>query len=163
MTIIPIVTGALGTVTKRFVKGSEEIRSRVEFIQTTTLRTKPADPRLKLKESEKKAKYFDLAWELKTTVKIKMTIIQIVIGAFDEAPKGLFKGMGDLEIRERAGPSKLLYYSEQPEHLGDLRRRAVTQNLVKDQNADVKHSQRTNTYNNNSNNNNNNNNNNEFW
>ena len=40
VTIIPIVIGALGTVTKGLVQGLEdlEIRERVEKIQTTTLR-----------------------------------------------------------------------------------------------------------------------------
>ena len=39
VTIIPIVIGDLGTVTKGFVKGQEdlEIRGRVETIQTTAL------------------------------------------------------------------------------------------------------------------------------
>ena len=37
---IPIVIGALGTVTKRLIKGLEdlEIRGRVDNIQTTTAR-----------------------------------------------------------------------------------------------------------------------------
>ena len=42
----------------------------------------PADHRIKLKESEKKDEYLDLAWELKKKWNIKMTIIPIVIGAF---------------------------------------------------------------------------------
>ena len=39
MTFIPIVIGALGTVTEGLLKGLEdlEIRGRVETIQTTTL------------------------------------------------------------------------------------------------------------------------------
>ena len=39
VTVIPIVIGALGTVTKRLVKELEvlEIRGRVETIQTTAL------------------------------------------------------------------------------------------------------------------------------
>ena len=39
VTIIPIVIGAVGTVTKGLIKGLEdlEIRGRVEAIQTTTL------------------------------------------------------------------------------------------------------------------------------
>ena len=39
VTFIPIVIGALGTVTKGLIKGLEdlEIRGRVESIQTTTL------------------------------------------------------------------------------------------------------------------------------
>ena len=39
VTVIPIVIGALGTVTKRLIKGLEDLkkRGRVETIQTTTL------------------------------------------------------------------------------------------------------------------------------
>ena len=39
VTIIPIVIGAFGTVTKGFLKGQEdlEVGGRVETIQTTTL------------------------------------------------------------------------------------------------------------------------------
>ena len=43
----------------------------------------PADHRIKLKEYEKKDKYFDLARELKKLWNMKGTIIPIVIGAFD--------------------------------------------------------------------------------
>ena len=41
VTFIPIIIGALGTVTKRLVKGLEdlEIRGQMEIIQTTTLLT----------------------------------------------------------------------------------------------------------------------------
>ena len=41
--IIPIVIGALGTVTKRLLKGLEELEvgGRVETIQTTTLLRTP--------------------------------------------------------------------------------------------------------------------------
>ena len=42
----------------------------------------PDDHRIKLTECEKKDKYFDLAWELKT-----VTIIPIVIGAFGTVTK----------------------------------------------------------------------------
>ena len=43
----------------------------------------PADHRVKLKESEKKDKYPDLARESKKLWKMKVTIILILIGAFD--------------------------------------------------------------------------------
>ena len=42
----------------------------------------PADHRIKLKECEKRYKYLDLARELKKLWSIKVTFIQIVIGAF---------------------------------------------------------------------------------
>ncbi len=56
----------------------------------------PADHRIKLKESEKKYKYFDLARELKKLWNMKVTIIPIVIGAFGTVTKGLLKGTGGL-------------------------------------------------------------------
>ena len=57
-----------------------------------------ADHRVKLKECEKKYKYLDLAWELKTLQNMQVTIIPIVIGAFGIVTKGLLKGLEDLEI-----------------------------------------------------------------
>ena len=47
----------------------------------------PVDHRIKLKEREKKDKYFNLAKELKKNWNMKVTIIQIVIGAFDTVTK----------------------------------------------------------------------------
>ena len=61
----------------------------------------PADHRIKLKECEKKEKYLDLARELKKLWNIKVTIIQIVIGAFGTVTKGLLKGLEDLEVGGR--------------------------------------------------------------
>ena len=61
----------------------------------------PADHRIKLKESEKKDKYLDLARELKKVWNMKVTIIPIVIGAFATTTKGLLKGLEGLEIRGR--------------------------------------------------------------
>ena len=57
-----------------------------------------ADHRIKLKESEKKDKYFDFARELKKLWNMKVTIIPIVIGAFGTVTKGLYK---ELEVGER--------------------------------------------------------------
>ena len=50
----------------------------------------PAGQRIKLKECEKKDKYLDLARELKKLWNMKVTIISIVIGAFDTVSKGIF-------------------------------------------------------------------------
>ena len=59
----------------------------------------PADHKIKLKECEKRDKYHDLARELKKKTWImKVTIILIVIGAFDIVTKGLLKGQEDLEV-----------------------------------------------------------------
>ena len=61
----------------------------------------PADHRINLKESEKKDKYLDLARELKKLWNMKVTIVQIVIGALGTIAKGLLKGLEDLDISGR--------------------------------------------------------------
>ena len=61
----------------------------------------PADHRINLKESEKKDKYLDLAWELKKLWNMKVTTVPIVIGAFGTITKGLLKGLEDLEVGRR--------------------------------------------------------------
>ena len=52
----------------------------------------PSDPRIKLKEREKKDEYLDLFRELKKLWNMKETIVPIVIGAFGTVTKGLLKG-----------------------------------------------------------------------
>ena len=47
----------------------------------------PVDYRINLKESEKKAKYLDLARELKKLWNMKVTIVPIVISAFSTLTK----------------------------------------------------------------------------
>ena len=62
----------------------------------------PVDHRVKLKESEKKDKYLDLARKLKKKLwNIKLTIISVVIGALGAVTKRLIKGLEYLEIRGR--------------------------------------------------------------
>ena len=61
----------------------------------------PADHRIKLKEYEKRNKYLDLARELKKLWNMKVTIIPIVIGAFNTVTKGLLMGLEDLEFGGR--------------------------------------------------------------
>ena len=61
----------------------------------------PADHRIKLKESEKKDKYLDLARDFKKLWNMKVTIISIVIGAFGTVTKGLLRGLEDLEVGGR--------------------------------------------------------------
>ena len=59
----------------------------------------PAKHRINLKESEKKDKYLDLARELKKKLwNMKVTVVQIVIGALGTVTKGLLKGLEDLEV-----------------------------------------------------------------
>ena len=52
----------------------------------------PADHRVKLKESEKKGKYLDLARELKKLWNMKVTVISTVIGTVGTITEGLLQG-----------------------------------------------------------------------
>ena len=70
----------------------------------------PADHRVKLKGSEKKDKYLDLARKLKKLWNMKVTIIPIVIGAFGAVTKGLVRGLEDLDKEDEWRPSKLRHY-----------------------------------------------------
>ena len=72
---------------------NQQQKKRICKIVDFTVR---ANHRLKLKESEKKDKYLDLARELKKLWNMKVTIIPIVIGAFGTIIKGLLKGTGGL-------------------------------------------------------------------
>ena len=63
--------------------------------------TVPADHRVKLKESEKRNKYLDLAREQKKIWNMKVTGIRIVIGSLGTVNKGLVEGPENLEIRGR--------------------------------------------------------------
>ena len=54
--------------------------------------------RIKLKESEKKDKYLNLSWKLIKLWKMKVTIVQMVFGAFGTETKRLLKGLEDLEV-----------------------------------------------------------------
>ena len=58
----------------------------------------PADHRIKLKESEKKDKYIDIARELKKLWNMKVTIVSIGIGVFGTVTKMLLKRLVDLKI-----------------------------------------------------------------
>ena len=71
----------------------------------------PADHRINLKECEKRDKYLDLARELKKLWNMQVTIIPMVIGAFETVTKGLLKGLED-EWR----PSKWQQCWERPEY-----------------------------------------------
>ena len=61
----------------------------------------PANHKVKLKESEKKNKYLDLARELKKLWNMKVIFISIIIGALGTVNEWLLKRLEDLEIRER--------------------------------------------------------------
>ena len=61
----------------------------------------PADHWVKLKEGQKKNKYFDLVRELKKLWNMKVTIIPIVIGTLGTVTKRLINALEELEIRGR--------------------------------------------------------------
>ena len=61
----------------------------------------PADHRVKLKESEKRDKYLDLAQELEKLWNMKVAVMPIVIGVRVTVTKGLVQGLEGLEIRGR--------------------------------------------------------------
>ena len=56
---------------------------------------------VKLKEREKRDKYFDLARELQKLWKMKVTVILIAICTLGAVTNGLVQGVEDLEIRGR--------------------------------------------------------------
>ena len=60
--------------------------------------TVPMDHGVKIKESEKKYKYLDLTRELKKMWKMNVTPIPLVISALGKVPKGLEKGIEEMEI-----------------------------------------------------------------
>ena len=64
VTIIPIVIGALGTVTERLIKelGDLEIRGRVETIQTTTL-LRTARILRRVLETRRDLQWLELPWK----------------------------------------------------------------------------------------------------
>ena len=129
VTVIPIVTGALGTVPKGWLREliASEIGGRIETIQTAASLRSARQMRRVLKTwrdllslrlqwktiswrwSEKLTrfnnnnnnKYLDLARELKKLWNMKVTIVLIVIGAFGTITKGLLKGLEDLEVGGR--------------------------------------------------------------
>ena len=79
-------------------------------------------------ESEKEDKYLGLAWELKKLWNMKVTFIQIVIGALGTVSKGLIKG---LRNKRTSGDHPNYYIIEigqsTEKNPGDLRKLAVTQ------------------------------------
>ena len=86
-----------------------------------------ADHRIKLKENEKKDKYFDLARELRKPWNMKVMVLTIVICSLDTVPKWLLQSLEDLEIKRMNGghPNyciiEIIQYTEKsPRDLGRL-------------------------------------------
>ena len=94
-----------------------------------------ADHRVKLKESEKKDKYQDLATELKKLWNIKVRIILIVIDAFWYCHQRIIKESGGHGSNRTSGdhPNYCIIENGQNTETspGDLRRLAVTQTPAK--------------------------------
>ena len=59
----------------------------------------PADHKVKLKESEKKNKYLDLARELNKQWNMKVMMVTIVISTLCIVRKGFIMGLKDFEIK----------------------------------------------------------------
>ena len=79
--------------------------------------------------NKKRDKNLDLARELKKLWNMKVTVIPVIIGALGTIPKGLVKGLKDLEIRTSRDHSdnSIIKISQNTEKSpGDLRL-AVTQ------------------------------------
>ena len=68
------------------------INKKSEFSKIVDLAV-PANHRIKLKECEKKNKYFDFVRELKKKCNMKVIILPVVIGTFGTVTKGLLKGL----------------------------------------------------------------------
>ena len=75
-----------------------------------------ADHRIKLKTYEKKDKYLNLARELKKLWNMKVTIVRIVIGAFDTITKGLLKGLEVWNLADGNWLSERQQHWERPEY-----------------------------------------------
>ena len=87
-----------------------------------------ADQRVKLKESERKDKYLDLAKKLKKKLwNMRVVVIPILIGALGTVNKGLIHELQDLEIKGRVGTIQITELLRTP---GDLKKLAVTQTPV---------------------------------
>ena len=72
----------------------------------------PADDRMKLKVSEKKDKYLDLARENKkyNCLNMKVMVIPVIIGGFGTVTKGLVQGLEDLENKRTSGRPSILQH-----------------------------------------------------
>ena len=75
--VLPLCRGAVGVFYSPSRQGDNKKEKTCRIVDFAF----PADHRVKLKEYEKRDKYLDLARELKNLWIMKVTIIQIVIGA----------------------------------------------------------------------------------
>ena len=122
VTIISIVIGTHGIVTKGSVPGLEdlEIRRRVETIQTTAL-LRSARILKRVLKTWRDLLSSRLQWrqsanaDVKNSKVVKMiikvTVVPIVTDAGGTIPKGLVRGLEDLEIRGRPETIQILLRS----------------------------------------------------
>ena len=96
----------------------------------------PADHRIKLKESEKKDKSLDLAWEWKKTMEHESDNYTNHDWSFWYNHQRIIKGTGGLGNKKTSGDQPNYYIIENDQNTekspGDLRRLAVTQTPMKD-------------------------------
>ena len=96
----------------------------------------PADHRVKLKESEKKDKYLDLAWELKKIVEHKSDVYTNCNWCSWYRHQMIKKGTRGLGKKRRSGDHPnycIIKIGQNTEKSpGELRKLAVTQTPVKD-------------------------------
>ena len=62
----------------------------------------PVDHRANIKENEKRDNYSDLVRKLKMLWNMKVMVTPIVIGTLGTVPKGMVRGLEELEIEGRA-------------------------------------------------------------
>ena len=84
-------------VIKKTKKNKKQKKKTCRFVDLTVSK----DYWVKLKESEGKDKYLNLARELKNLRNMKVTVIPVVIGALGTVTKGLVQGLKDLHIGVR--------------------------------------------------------------
>ena len=90
-----LILGRLSLIVNNRKKKKEKKKRTCQLADFTIL----ANHRVKIKESEKRDKYLDLARELKRHWNMTVTVILLVISTLGTILKGLLKVMEDLEIR----------------------------------------------------------------
>ena len=76
----------------------------------------PADLIMKIKESQKKGNYLDLARELKKLWNIKVTVIPVVIGTLSTIPQGSVRRLEEFDFEDEPRSFKLLHWWDRLEY-----------------------------------------------
>ena len=116
---------------KRHVQYSHKKKKRICKIVDLAA---PADPRVKLKESEKKDKYLDLVRELNKTVEHEINLFTNCNWCSWYSHQRIDTGTGGLGNKRSSGDylnySIIKIYQNTEKSPGDLRRLAVTQRKI---------------------------------